>query len=273
MENLSMEDVRPVLVLSELEMALMCPICHTLPQSSPIYQCQNGHTLCKMCWNRLNICPSCGEPLGKTRNLFAERMLERITCPCQNAGQGCKIRLPRDALRGHHAECKFIKIMCPDAACTDTVLMADLGQHFLNEHDKDELRYRDSPNGVLTEKLTVVEADFQSEGWWLSTVAMHDGNRFFYQFFRNNTSGKWFTFVMMDERKKIASRFTATITASRADTGEGIVYKGPVNSAEVPIEDVYESELGLVFSDKVAKRLIFNHHIEYKIIVTPNVSK
>jgi hypothetical protein len=206
--------------------------------------------------------------LGKARNLFAENMLERVTCPCQNAERGCNVRLPRDALPSHHAECKFIEIICPDVACTDRVLLSDLGSHFLSEHDKEDFRYRTSADGGFTERLKVIEADFQSEGCWISTVAKHNDNKFFYQFFRNNSQGKWFTFVMMDERRKVASTFIATITAFRLDTSEEIIYKGPVNSAEVPIEEVYEAELGLVFSDQVAKRLIFDDHIDYKITVT-----
>ena len=143
----------------------------------------------------------------------------------------------------------------------------------MSEHDKEDFRYRTSSDGILTERLKVLEADFQSEGCWISTVAKHNDNKFFYQFFRNERKGKWFTFVMMDERKKVASTFVATITAFRTDTGEEIIYKGPVNSAEVPIEEVYEAELGLVFSDQVAKRLIFDAHIDYKIIVTSKGSE
>jgi hypothetical protein len=269
----TMDDAKPVLVLSELESALECPVCRSVPQSVPIYQCENGHILCKMCRSRLKICPSCRGPLGKARNLFAESMLERVTCPCQHAKRGCKVRLPRDALPAHHAECKFIEIMCPDVTCTERVLLADLGKHFLSEHDKDDFRYRASSDGVLTEKLKVLQADFRSEGCWISTVAKHNDNNFIYQFFRNNTDGKWFTFVMIGERKKIASTYIATITAFRRDTGEEIIYKGPVNSAEVAIEEVYEEELGLIISDKVAKRLILNDHIDFKIIVTPKDSK
>ena len=269
----TMEDAKPVMVLSELELALECPVCRSVPQSVPIYQCENGHILCKMCRNKLTTCPSCRHPLGKARNLFAESMLERVTCPCQHADRGCKVRLPRDGLPGHYAECKFIEIICPDVACTDKVLLADLGHHFMSEHDKDDFRYRTSSDGILTERLKVLEADFQSEGCWISTVAKHNDNKFFYQFFRNERKGKWFTFVMMYERKKVASTFVATITAFRTDTGEEIIYKGPVNSAEVPIEEVYEAELGLVFSDQVAKRLIFDAHIDYKIIVTSKGSE
>ena len=35
--------------IRELEEALECPVCAKVPQSTPIFQCQNGHMICKTC--------------------------------------------------------------------------------------------------------------------------------------------------------------------------------------------------------------------------------
>lgn len=42
-----------------------CPVCfdYALP---PIMQCQSGHIVCQSCRQKLNLCPTCRGPLGKT---------------------------------------------------------------------------------------------------------------------------------------------------------------------------------------------------------------
>ena len=57
------------------EINLECPVCLAVPRSTPIYQCGNGHLLCKDCKPRLSECPicktNCGfEPTTITSNTF-----------------------------------------------------------------------------------------------------------------------------------------------------------------------------------------------------------
>ena len=44
---------------TEKEINLECPVCWSVPRSVPIYQCGNGHLLCKDCKPRLRECPIC----------------------------------------------------------------------------------------------------------------------------------------------------------------------------------------------------------------------
>ena len=46
------------------EINLECPVCLTVPRSTPIYQCGNGHLLCKDCKPRLRECPICKTKCG-----------------------------------------------------------------------------------------------------------------------------------------------------------------------------------------------------------------
>jgi hypothetical protein len=78
--------------LEDLEESLECPICCFIPTSTPIYQCENGHIICKACHQRLTVCPSCRKPLGNIRCMYAEQMLEKVSVPCPFAHHGCKIR-------------------------------------------------------------------------------------------------------------------------------------------------------------------------------------
>ena len=58
---------------------LECPVCFETIDSVPIYQCRNGHVVCKDCHPKLETCPICRELRdGPIRNLKLEDMVERL---------------------------------------------------------------------------------------------------------------------------------------------------------------------------------------------------
>ena len=58
---------------------LECPVCFETINSVPIYQCRNGHVVCKNCHPKLETCPICRELRdGSIRNLKLEEMVERL---------------------------------------------------------------------------------------------------------------------------------------------------------------------------------------------------
>ena len=64
---------------------LECPICFETIDSVPIYQCRNGHVVCKNCHPKLKTCPICRVDIikkskrnGPRRNLKLEEMVERL---------------------------------------------------------------------------------------------------------------------------------------------------------------------------------------------------
>jgi hypothetical protein len=78
--------------LPEIEEMVECPVCFQVPESPPIYQCGNGHILCKTCKARLTDCPTCRQPLGNSRCLVAEKLIEKIPVLCTFAKHGCDAR-------------------------------------------------------------------------------------------------------------------------------------------------------------------------------------
>ena len=94
--------------------SLTCPVCLSLPQSKPIYQCDNGHIICKSCHEQLNTCPQCRIPLGNNRNLIAENLLEAISKPCCFAKHGCQVMLlPDQKEEDHEKSCLYREVKCP----------------------------------------------------------------------------------------------------------------------------------------------------------------
>jgi hypothetical protein len=109
---------------------LNCCVCRDLSETQ-IFQCSNGHLLCKECHSRLidvpptasikSICPICRVQLSKDnpiRNQIAEGIVLKIPEVCKNAG--CKEVTPFGKLLGHMkneclyriTECKFKVLGC-----------------------------------------------------------------------------------------------------------------------------------------------------------------
>ena len=58
-----------------------CPVCLETINSVPIYQCRNGHVVCKDCHPKMETCPICRVHLshdGPIRNLKLEDMVNRL---------------------------------------------------------------------------------------------------------------------------------------------------------------------------------------------------
>ena len=57
---------------------LECPVCMETIESVPVYQCANGHVLCKGCIAKLNNCPICRNDSELRRSLKLEDIVQRL---------------------------------------------------------------------------------------------------------------------------------------------------------------------------------------------------
>ena len=57
---------------------LECPVCMETIKSVPVYQCTNGHVICKDCIEKLNNCPICRNDSTLNRNLKLENIVQRL---------------------------------------------------------------------------------------------------------------------------------------------------------------------------------------------------
>ena len=64
--------------LEDFKDLLECPVCFETIDSIPIYQCRNGHVVCKNCHPKLETCPICRQLHDGPRNLKLEEMVERL---------------------------------------------------------------------------------------------------------------------------------------------------------------------------------------------------
>ena len=96
-----------------IEEELKCPICLNLPNSTPIYQCQEGHLVCKDCHAKVNSCSICrATPLGSIRSLMAEKMLLESKFKCKFTDSGCELEDNLMTLVVHESKCDHETIEC-----------------------------------------------------------------------------------------------------------------------------------------------------------------
>ncbi len=65
---------------------LECPVCLELQRDCRIYQCRNGHLICRECHAKVDACPTCREPIDHRskaiRNIIAEKAIDRLPREC-----------------------------------------------------------------------------------------------------------------------------------------------------------------------------------------------
>ena len=57
---------------------LECPVCMETIKSVPVYQCTNGHVICKVCIEKLDNCPICRNDSALVRSLKLENIVQRL---------------------------------------------------------------------------------------------------------------------------------------------------------------------------------------------------
>ncbi|XP_050217505.1 putative E3 ubiquitin-protein ligase SINA-like 6 [Mercurialis annua] len=95
---------------------LDCSICFD-PFKFLITQCENGHTTCSSCSNRLEKCPYCELPIGVMRNFAFEKLIESVEFYCRYKDNGCTEIISHDNKIHHEIICSFVDCSCPISNC------------------------------------------------------------------------------------------------------------------------------------------------------------
>lgn len=113
---------------------LKCPVCLTIPRTGPIYQCANGHIVCKDCHSKLVACPVCRNTTVGIRSLASEWILERFPITCAFKNYGCKRELMKNFLDIHEKECEFRLVNC--FVCSQDRVVSEFANHVNACHDE-----------------------------------------------------------------------------------------------------------------------------------------
>lgn len=139
-------------LLVELE----CPVCDCI-MSPPICQCQNGHSICSECFQRVKNCPSCRAPKNPIARSYAmEAVHAKLRVPCKNAYAGCEyVCLGADMVK-HQKHCRFAKKICPFSNydhCSWNDIDSKLKGHLSKKH---------SSNFYIKEKQRFISQNFKN---------------------------------------------------------------------------------------------------------------
>ena len=123
-----------------------CPVCLQLPRDIPIFQCDNGHIICKDCKPQLELCPQCRTFVGHTRSLIAERIVSKIQHNCKFSEDGCDKKVLFEGLQGHERRCEFRPVPCVISDCGELIKRTRYLSHMESHHS---VWFATNPNDLL----------------------------------------------------------------------------------------------------------------------------
>jgi hypothetical protein len=261
--------------VKELAEALECPICCLTPQSTPIYQCENGHMICKVCHDRLTICPSCCQPLGKIRNILAEQLLEKVTKPCRFAIHGCSAKVQLNLQDSHAANCKFREVKCPAWWCqTISTPICKMETHLVEKHEYCEIPLTSSP---VEFEIILIDRDFERSGDYASYNKSYMKCKdclLFLKHHRDHEQKLFFVWMSIAGTKEQARNFLFKISLLNEVENEKLTFESRPISIDVPCEEIIKSNQGLIFSDGTARRCLYKFgagkYLKFKLkVITP----
>ena len=124
---------------------LECPVCLEY-MASPIEMCENGHSICSSCKERLSNCPSCRGEFSNVRNIALEKSAAGAVYPCRNMEAGCEKTLSICDKSNHQSECGYQSTECPFTKlslvhCPWNGILCEIGGHVRSEHGSETLEY------------------------------------------------------------------------------------------------------------------------------------
>lgn len=167
--------VKPIKVDTKYMKILECPVCLEL-MSSCIYICENGHSICMACKEKLKECPTCKGNLGCIKNIGLQAIYEATNVFCPNRSLGCVVVLNGDDMKRHFQNCRFKQWNCifeQEKCCfigTYPQLISHLTEHHNIEHNEFAVKYVDesTPMEGFTENMS------ELHNWYKKPLIAYD---------------------------------------------------------------------------------------------------
>ena len=221
----------------QLKDILECNVCFNVPETAPIYQCINGHLLCKDCNKKLTSCPCCRELLSNVRSLVAEKLLDVIPTGCKFKKYGCDVSLPRADLPTHSKVCQYREITCPRKSCNQLVCLTQLAEHF-QKHTAPFTTQEDvKPLGESSPfSIRLTGGTLSTENNWYCGL-LFNGEYFILQAQLikdpSKDSGHWYIWMYAGLRSDECPKFVCDLKISEEGSGEIVSKDGPVVSLDM----------------------------------------
>jgi Seven in absentia protein family/Zinc finger, C3HC4 type (RING finger) len=227
-------------LIRQLKEFIECTVCYSVPDATPIYQCNNGHLFCDECNEKLNSCPFCRVRLSnvRVRSLVAEKFLDKIPTRCNFEDYGCNMILPREDLPTHGKDCKFRQVLCPRGRCDEMVSLAQIAEHFEIVHKRFPTEAL-KPLGEYFHSSLKLKMDFRTsmlDRFW-NKILFFNGIYFFGQVAiitdATKTSRNWYIWMVAGLSEDECQNFVCDLKICNADSGDTLLKIGPVVSVDV----------------------------------------
>ena len=238
----------PHFTMNKLEEILSCPVCLVIPRDTPIYQCNNGHLICKHCYkkveNTTDACPVCKKalPRDRIRNITAEQVIDNnpgFNFACDFSVHGCEFKGRKNNLKQHELRCNFRNVPCPNFTlshrkkCKGVIPLNELLNHLAQT--KGGKLHASKLN--TEEKKFIIWKDWDTDSVYDPDVYNIDGN-----YFILNTmirDGLFYAWVQVAADIDISNNYKVVMRISKYNYGTTLTECGKV----FPIEWTYASVL------------------------------
>ena len=259
-------------VLEEIQEGLECVICMTIPKQDPVYQCDNGHIICRSCQYKATGCPRCGVKIGNTRCIAAENILAKCPKSCANNKYGCTIRLGKLSLEKHEEVCRYKPVHCPATTCNDLIAVEDVTKHMDGVHDVYQVSSKSTGafwhSFEATYQKVTKQIKNQTSTEFTPGRCSIDGRTFFLMCWRSyGSQGNWHAWVYIlgssEEKKKEEKKYKFKVAIDNDELDEKISYTGQTASLQIPRGQICSLGRCLKFDDGLAVRFSKNDELKF----------
>ena len=243
-----------------------CVTCIEIPKDKPVYQCNNGHIHCSSCHDKITECPVCRIKLWDTRNVMAEKMLEKCSRPCTFNNSGCDTRLTEEPLKAHEEICTFKPVKCPVNGCDSVVPIIEMPKHIDDKNDLHKFVYDDQAKTTIP--FDHIDDFIQKQGSeQFETLRMSfDDHYFLGMFWRAlGPEGHWHVWMYLVGNPDESQNYIYTLKLANNGVDEEISYTGQTVPLQMGRDDVINIRRCLTFDDETAKRFCHNDTITCQI--------
>ena len=228
--------------LQELE----CPVCmeYMLP---PITLCENGHSVCNTCRQKLHKCPVCKGQFMKIRNLILESLAGKVHYPCKFQEHGCQLTFQLEEITTHQQECLHGHYKCPffmtQVGCTWDGPSAHIVTHIKTSHTEPcDAR---KVSGVHKARLI----NFEKHSAWCQTVFTL--NQVFFRFSKV-IDGFLYSCVLYVGPKENACKYNYRLTVNTPDGKSSVSASHRTEWYDGGVDGLFEKGKCAVFHNKFA---------------------
>lgn len=252
------------LALHEIKDALDCTICLDIPKNDPVYQCENGHILCKECRENITDCPVCRVKLGSLRNLAIEKVLAKCPRPCEYSNYGCIVKLTKEALDVHKDVCKYKPLQCLHPVCKEFVPMIEIPSHMNQEHN------------VVKVDSYLIQYDnmntyIKSHGQFIPAHLTFQGSNFYSFVWRTfSPPSRWHFWLYIVGTPSDSKSYIYTVKINAPEYNEEFSYKGQPVSLRIEKSKISNMNRCLTIDDECMERFCENNVLKIEYCISCN---